>query len=114
MPSRCGWRWLATIGTALASLSATGAPAPATAIVVAATGECPARDEVVHALSLLLPELRVVADDGATRGIAVSVTDESDHYRVRIGDTARRLSDPARRCGARARGAAVVIALVIN
>src|SRR5438128_107519 len=118
MPSLVRWRRLALIGAALAPGPATAATGAPVSVVVGGAGACPQREAVVRALAVLLPEMHVAADDRAAAqagtAIAVGVSDEGQRYRVRVGETDRVLSDPARRCDDRARAAAVVIALVVN
>src|SRR5207247_2392750 len=93
---------------------AAAAPDPPASITVGGSGECPARGAVARALAALLPEMRVTPGEAGAGGLLVTVGDEGERYRIRIGEVERLLTDAARRCDDRAHAAAVVIALLVN
>lgn len=91
-------------------------PEPRRVAVVAPAEGCPSAAQVMAALDRYLPGHALVAADvpDPEAWATAVVADEDTGYRVTCAGKEKRFSDVARRCGERARTAAVFVALLLR
>jgi hypothetical protein len=111
-------RQVLTLAVALAQLCANAATAaeaesasPADAAEDNAVSACPTREAIQESVRVLLSRSQVSADAAVA---TVDVRDFGDRYVVTLDGRAREYTDQARDCGARARAAAVFVALILT
>jgi hypothetical protein len=85
-------------------------------IAVVSFGACPAREEVVSALTQAMPEATIVsaADIPGDAEPVVVMSDEGTSYRVVVRRVVRTLVDVSAQCEERARKVAIVAALALE